>query len=85
MNTKMHHVRGCGSAGRSCVSHTITCSRSVMTGSPSTGSPARIGDTKFVGIPSDIIGVRFKFDMEDPDWREKADREIVEKLIEKLT
>jgi hypothetical protein len=56
-----------------------------MTGSPSTGSPARIGDTKFVGIPADIIGVRFKFDMEDPDWREKADREIVEKLIEKLT
>ncbi len=44
-----------------------------------------VSDTKFRGVPADIIGVRFKFDMEDPDWREKADREIVEKLIEKLT
>jgi len=47
--------------------------------------PIYLDDTKFVGIPTDIIGVRFEFDQDDPEWREKADREIVEKLIEKLT
>ncbi|MQU72469.1 TIR domain-containing protein [Sinorhizobium meliloti] len=47
--------------------------------------PIYLDDTKFVGIPTDIIGVRFRFDQEDPEWRDKADREIVEKLIDKLT
>lgn len=47
--------------------------------------PIYLDDTKFVGIPADIIGVRFKYDQGDPDWRERADREIVEKLIDKLT
>ena len=47
--------------------------------------PIYLDDTKFVGIPADIIGVRFKFDQEDPGWQERADREIIEKLIDKLT
>ena len=47
--------------------------------------PIFLDDTKFVGIPTDIVGIRFKFDPEDPSWRVKADREIVEKLIDKLT
>lgn len=47
--------------------------------------PIYLDDTKFVGIPADIIGVRFQFDPKDPDWRDRADKEIVEKLIDKLT
>jgi hypothetical protein len=47
--------------------------------------PIYLDDTKFVGIPADIIGVRFKFDPSDPEWRAKADIEIVEKLIDKIT
>lgn len=47
--------------------------------------PIYLDDTKFIGIPADIVGVRFKFDPNDPDWRTNADREIVEKLIDKLT
>ncbi len=47
--------------------------------------PIYLDDTKFVGIPADIVGIRFRFDPEDPDWQEKADKEIVEKLIDKLT
>jgi hypothetical protein len=47
--------------------------------------PIYLDDTKFVGISADIIGVRFKFDQEDPEWRDRADREIIEKLIDKLT
>ena len=47
--------------------------------------PIFLDDTKFVGIPTDIIGIKFNFDPNDPDWRDKADKEIVEKLIDKLT
>lgn len=47
--------------------------------------PIYLDETKFVGIPSDIVGVYFSFDQDDPEWRYKADREIIEKLIDKLT
>lgn len=47
--------------------------------------PIYLDDTKFVGIPADIIGVRFKFDPSDPEWRTRADTEIIEKLIDKIT
>lgn len=48
--------------------------------------PVYLDDTKFVGIPSDIIGVRFHYDREASDgWQDRADQLIVEKLIELLT
>lgn len=48
--------------------------------------PVYLDDTKFVGIPSDIIGVQFRYDREaEVGWQDQADAEIVEKLIERLT
>jgi hypothetical protein len=46
--------------------------------------PVYLDDTKFVGIPSDIIGIKFKFDTTDPDWQKKATDEILMKLIDRL-
>jgi len=47
--------------------------------------PVYLDDTKFVGIPQDIVGIKFKYAESDPGWRERADTEIVFKLIEKLS
>jgi hypothetical protein len=47
--------------------------------------PIFLDDTKFVGIPADIFGVKFKFDPNDPEWRIRANSEIIDKLIEKIT
>lgn len=46
--------------------------------------PIYLDDTKFVGIPHDIVGIRFRFDPESPDWPTRAIDEIVIKLIDKL-
>ncbi|QHP70998.1 TIR domain-containing protein [Bradyrhizobium sp. LCT2] len=47
--------------------------------------PIFLDDTKFVGIPRDIVGIHFKFDPTDPDWKKKVDEEIIYKLIDKLS
>jgi hypothetical protein len=48
--------------------------------------PVYLDDEKFVGIPSDVIGIKFEYDrMAATGWEEKADRDIVEPLIERLT
>ena len=47
--------------------------------------PIFLDDTKFVGIPHDVIGIKFKFDLADPDWQKKANDEIITKLIDKLS
>ena len=50
--------------------------------------PVFLDDTKFVGIPHDIIGMKFRFDptdANDADWPARATKEIVYKLIDKLT
>ena len=48
--------------------------------------PVYLDDTKFVGIPGDVIGIKFDYDRGAVDgWQEGADREIVEKLIDRLT
>jgi len=47
--------------------------------------PIFLDDTKFVGIPSDIVGIRFKFAPNDPKWKEVATDEIIMKLIDKLS
>ena len=34
--------------------------------------PIFLDDTKFPGIPQDIVGIRFAFDPADPNWRAKG-------------
>ena len=45
--------------------------------------PIFLDDTKFVGISHDLIGI--KFDPADPDWQKKANDQIIQKLIDKLS
>jgi hypothetical protein len=48
--------------------------------------PVYLDDTKFVGIPSDVIGVHFKYDRDaETGWQAEADRQIVERLLDRLT
>lgn len=48
--------------------------------------PVYLDDTKFVGIPSDVIGIRFRYDRDQSEgWQDSADREIVEKLVDRVT
>jgi hypothetical protein len=46
--------------------------------------PIFLDDTKFVGISSDLYGIKFKFDATRPEWQEMVITDIVYKLIEKL-
>jgi hypothetical protein len=47
--------------------------------------PIFLDDTKFPGVPQDIIGIKFEFDASDPEWRKEATDEIIMKLIDKLS
>ena len=47
--------------------------------------PVFLDDSKFPGIPHDIVGIKFTFDANDPDWKRKATDEIIIKLIDKLS
>jgi hypothetical protein len=47
--------------------------------------PIFLDDTKFPGVPQDIVGIRFTFDPKDAEWKKKADDEIIIKLIDKLS
>ena len=47
--------------------------------------PIFLDDTKFVGIPHDIVGMKFRFDPSDAAWPKNATDEIVLKLIDKLS
>ena len=46
--------------------------------------PIYLDDTPFPGIPSDLIGIKFKWDKSDPDWKHKVTDNIVFKLHERL-
>lgn len=46
--------------------------------------PIFLDDTKFVGIPQDLVGIKFSYDPNDPNWESKATEEIVFKLIDKI-
>jgi hypothetical protein len=46
--------------------------------------PIYLDDTKFPGIPQDIVGIRFKFDRNDPSWKNAATDKIVLKLIDRI-
>ena len=45
--------------------------------------PIFLDNTKFLGIPSDVVSIRFDFDKNNPDWKVLADSAIIEKLVEK--
>jgi len=45
--------------------------------------PIYLDNTKFVGIPQDIVGIMFKSKLEDDDWKKEAD-DMVFKLMERV-
>jgi hypothetical protein len=48
--------------------------------------PIFLDDTAFVGIPEDLVGIKFNFNpSEDSGWKKRADDEIVLKIIDKLS
>jgi hypothetical protein len=47
--------------------------------------PIFLDDSKFPGIPQDIVGIKLNFDANDPEWKKKATDEIIMKLIDKLS
>jgi hypothetical protein len=46
--------------------------------------PIFLDDTVFVGIPSDIVGLKFVWDSSDASWCDKVTDEIVFKLMERV-
>lgn len=46
--------------------------------------PIFLDETLFVGIPSDIIGIKFEWTPIEPSWQDKVENEIVFKIWEKL-
>jgi hypothetical protein len=46
--------------------------------------PIYLDETVFVGIPQDIVGIKFNLDQNDPKWQDHAIDEIVFKLMERL-
>ncbi len=45
--------------------------------------PIYLDDTPIQGIPTDVVGIRFKMDMSD-GWQDRAEKEIVFKVIDRL-
>jgi hypothetical protein len=46
--------------------------------------PIFLDDTKFPGVPQDLIGIKFKFNPEDPNWKANAMDQIIMKLIDRI-
>jgi hypothetical protein len=46
--------------------------------------PVLLDETRFPGIPADIVGIRFKWDPTDPNWEEAVILQIVFKVMERL-
>jgi hypothetical protein len=46
--------------------------------------PIFLDSTIFPSIPDDLIGIKFNWVSSDPNWQDKVDEEIVEKLLVKL-
>ena len=47
--------------------------------------PVFLDDSIFVGIPRDTVGIHFKWDPSDPDWKKEATEKIVMRLIERMS
>ncbi|NYF78828.1 hypothetical protein [Granulicella arctica] len=46
--------------------------------------PIYLDDTKFVGIPSDTVGIKYTVDLANPRWQEDVIDKIVFRLLERL-
>jgi len=46
--------------------------------------PIYLDNTVFLGIPEDLVGIKFGWDQTSPSWKDTAIDEIVFKLLEKL-
>lgn len=46
--------------------------------------PVYLDDTVFVGIPDDIVGIKYKWDESNPNWQNEVIDEVVFKVWEKL-
>ena len=46
--------------------------------------PIYLDDTKFPGIPSDIVGINFRWDKNEANWQNRVTDEITFKLMERL-
>ncbi|MCB0669147.1 MAG: toll/interleukin-1 receptor domain-containing protein [Saprospiraceae bacterium] len=46
--------------------------------------PIYLDDTVFVGIPDDIVGIKYKWDDSNPDWQKEVEDKIVFKIWERL-
>jgi hypothetical protein len=46
--------------------------------------PIFLDGTKFPGVPQDLVGIKFSFEPEDPEWKVKATDQIVMKLIDRI-
>lgn len=46
--------------------------------------PVYLDDTVFVGIPEDIVGIKFKWDSNILNWQDKVESEIVFKIWERI-
>lgn len=46
--------------------------------------PIYLDDTIFVGIPDDIIGIKFTWNQHDPNWQDLVEEKIVFKIWDKL-
>ena len=47
--------------------------------------PIYLDDTIFLGIPQDIVGVKFPWDATDPGWKNQATDDIVFPVMERLS
>lgn len=47
--------------------------------------PIYLDDTSFVGIPKDVIGIKFEWDSADSEWKRRVTDELVFKLAERLS
>lgn len=47
--------------------------------------PIYLDETKFVGIPSDIVGIKYSFDPSKPGWENDVIDKIVFRLIERIS
>jgi len=46
--------------------------------------PVFLDDSKFVGIPQDLVGIKYKFHEKDPKWKDAAVDIILRKLLVKM-
>jgi hypothetical protein len=46
--------------------------------------PIKLDDSLFPGIPHDIALIRFRYDLHDPDWKKRAESEIVFRIIDRI-